>query len=145
MLYTNCDYWRWSAGALRRALGDGAIVGEELDICGTIERNANIVVEDGYIASIAVCTPCKTRGAPYDKIVDLNGKLLLPGLHDSHIHVCMLGEAKYFLDLSGCRAVEDLQRALRAHSDAHPSVSFLIGESVRAILEPSSKQGAASD
>ena len=128
VLYTNCDYWRWSPGALRRALGNGRIVGEELDIEGSIERKTDILVDDGYITSITASSSSSvSETGACDKVVDLQGKLLLPGLHDSHSHVGMLGEAKYFLDLSGCGAVEDLKQALRAHCDAHPSLGFIIG------------------
>ena len=36
------------------------------------------------------------------QVVDLKGKFVMPGLHDAHIHTYSVGEAMFFVDLSGC-------------------------------------------
>ena len=32
----------------------------------------------------------------YGRVLDLQNQLILPGLHDSHIHVGLIGESKYY-------------------------------------------------
>jgi imidazolonepropionase-like amidohydrolase len=47
-------------------------------------RRATVIVRDGKIVSVAASTPDIPRGAT---VIDLNGKWLLPGLIDAHVHV----------------------------------------------------------
>lgn len=59
--------------------------------------------------------------------VDLKGQLILPGLIDSHIHVAMVGESKYFLDLSTCFSIQELQVMVRQHVSRHPDLHWIQG------------------
>ena len=74
------------------------------------------VSADGYILAMGQGTEPPpddtTRGT---RIVNAKGRLVLPGLHDSHIHVCELGKLSTAVDLSGCTSIVELQAALRAH------------------------------
>ena len=47
-------------------------------------RHATVVVRDGKIVSVAASTPDIPRGAT---VFDLNGRWILPGLIDAHVHV----------------------------------------------------------
>ena len=49
----------------------------------------------------------------YLSVLDANDCLLLPGLHDAHIHVMMTGESSHFVDLKGCISIAALQQQLR--------------------------------
>jgi predicted amidohydrolase YtcJ len=53
----------------------------------------------------------------------LHGKLVLPGIHDSHIHVQGLGESVGYLDLFGCESLGDFKERLRSHLQASKSES----------------------
>jgi hypothetical protein len=61
------------------------------------------------------------------KIIDLNGKLVLPGLHDSHIHIYSLGECSSKLDLSGSNSITELKQMLKNYSTEHSDLSWIIG------------------
>lgn len=61
------------------------------------------------------------------EIYDGNGQLLIPGLHDVHIHVQKTGETLYYLDLRKCRSIKDVTDAVRAHSIKHPQLPWIIG------------------
>ncbi|KAG2523664.1 hypothetical protein BBO99_00003583 [Phytophthora kernoviae] len=58
---------------------------------------------------------------------DLQGALVLPGLHDSHIHVSMLGESAEWLDLAGCRSFDDFKEFLRKYDAAYPDKAWVVG------------------
>ena len=47
-------------------------------------RQATVIVRDGKIVSVATTSPKIPQGAT---VLDLNGKWLLPGLIDAHVHV----------------------------------------------------------
>jgi len=58
------------------------------------------------------------RGEPTVKDVeevDLEGRTVLPGLADSHLHIFSLGKATTSLNLEGCSSIEELQRRAREH------------------------------
>ena len=50
--------------------------------------------------------------------IDLEGKLLIPGLNDSHMHLTGIGSQLEKVELAGCRSVEDLVK--RFQSAARP-------------------------
>jgi len=39
---------------------------------------------------------------------------------DSHIHVSMVGESQYFVDLRHCDSIDSLRNTLKAHMQMHP-------------------------
>ena len=41
--------------------------------------------------------------------VNLGGKLVLPGLQDSHIHVYLIGEVAHYVDLRGTTSFDELR------------------------------------
>lgn len=55
----------------------------------------------------------------FDQIIDANGQFIIPGLQDSHIHINMLGESRYFLDLKQCKSIIQLQTMLKDHCDKY--------------------------
>ena len=67
--------------------------------------------------------------AGHDKVqvVDLKGKFVLPGLHDSHIHTYSVGEALYFVNLKGCESIDELKQRVKRHAEAHRELSWIIG------------------
>ncbi|MFI2415441.1 amidohydrolase [Streptomyces sp. NPDC018947] len=64
---------------------------------------------------------------PRTEVVDLRGKLLLPGFQDAHIHAvgggCELAEC----DLSGVVDVESCLERIRAFAEAHPEREWITG------------------
>lgn len=48
-------------------------------------------------------------------IVDGKENLLLPGLMDSHIHVEMIGECSFFVNLQDCSSIFELQETVRKY------------------------------
>ena len=52
--------------------------------------------------------------------IDGCGALVLPGLHDSHIHVMGMGESDRALNLRSATSITDLQIRLHQHSEANP-------------------------
>eukprot|EP00924_Labyrinthula_sp_SR-Ha-C_P006328 snap_masked-scaffold_31-processed-gene-3.53-mRNA-1 protein AED:0.46 eAED:0.46 QI:0/0/0/0.5/1/1/2/0/847 len=49
--------------------------------------------------------------------VNLQDKIVLPGLMDGHLHVAMLGESTFNVDLTSCRGTKDILHLLREYID----------------------------
>ncbi|MFB8033108.1 amidohydrolase [Streptomyces sp. NPDC056004] len=64
---------------------------------------------------------------PGTEVVDLRGKLLLPGFQDSHIHAVYGGLELAECDLSGTVGVDEYLRLLREFARSHPDSTWITG------------------
>ncbi|MGW5127129.1 amidohydrolase [Streptomyces sp. NPDC004069] len=64
---------------------------------------------------------------PRTEVVDLGGKLLLPGFQDSHVHAVYGGMELAECDLSGTVGVDEYLRRIREFADAHPDSAWITG------------------
>jgi len=73
-----------------------------------------VSVKDGKIQTVGTTDEIKKLTGPDTDVVDLKGKILMPGLYDSHIHVVGTGWA---LQIINCRtppimSIEDMKKAV---------------------------------
>ncbi|MEU0405824.1 amidohydrolase [Streptomyces sp. NPDC006197] len=64
---------------------------------------------------------------PGTEVVDLTGKLLLPGFQDAHIHAVSGGKELAECDLTGTVGVADYLARIREYADAHPEHAWITG------------------
>ncbi|MFG2122901.1 amidohydrolase [Streptomyces sp. NPDC048710] len=64
---------------------------------------------------------------PRTEVVDLAGRLLLPGFQDAHVHPVPAGLELTQCDLSGRTTAEDTVAAVRAYAEAHPEREWILG------------------
>ncbi|MFJ9680599.1 amidohydrolase [Streptomyces sp. NPDC101194] len=64
---------------------------------------------------------------PDTEVIDLRGKLLLPGFQDSHIHAVFGGMELAKCDLTGTVGVDDYLTRIRSYADAHPDHAWITG------------------
>ena len=61
------------------------------------------------------------------KIIDLQGRMLLPGFHDSHVHPLGGGASLGSLRLDGVYDREEVFHRIRTYADANPDLDWVIG------------------
>jgi predicted amidohydrolase YtcJ len=61
------------------------------------------------------------------RVVDLNGKTVIPGFIDTHIHVADFGRFLIWLDLRGTESIADLQRRLKERVEKTPAGKWIVG------------------
>jgi len=64
-----------------------------------------VVIDDGKILAVGSADLLKTYTAP--KMIDLNGRLLIPGFNDAHTHI--MSSPRSFVDVSGAKSIAELQ------------------------------------
>ncbi|MFJ3419684.1 amidohydrolase [Streptomyces sp. NPDC086082] len=64
---------------------------------------------------------------PGTQVVDLAGRLLLPGFQDAHVHPVPAGLELTQCDLTRAKTAEDTIAAVRAYADAHPEREWITG------------------
>ncbi len=73
-----------------------------------------ILVENGRIAKFGSSAEIKET-APDAEFVDLNGRILLPGFNDSHMHFLNYGFYKTIVDLEKCKSKAEAMEMIRAY------------------------------
>ncbi|MFJ3789363.1 amidohydrolase [Kitasatospora sp. NPDC090091] len=64
---------------------------------------------------------------PGTEVVDLTGKLLIPGFQDAHIHAVYGGTELATCDLTGTVGVDDYLDRVRAYAEANPGQAWITG------------------
>ncbi|MEV0211184.1 amidohydrolase [Streptomyces sp. NPDC050788] len=64
---------------------------------------------------------------PRTEVVELDGRLLLPGFQDAHVHPIPAGLELGQCDLTGTRTAEETVAVVRAYAEAHPEREWILG------------------
>jgi len=64
--------------------------------------------------NVAPIAPC----GGWKQIYDLRGRRVIPGLHDAHLHVQLIGKLINSFDCKNCDSILALQNKLKAYIDA---------------------------
>nr|WP_319540465.1 amidohydrolase [uncultured Methanospirillum sp.] len=61
------------------------------------------------------------------EVIDLNGRTLIPGFIDSHMHLSFGAFLPTWVNLNGCSSKEEVLSRLKLFGDAHPDSEWIIG------------------
>ncbi len=101
---------------------EGISVGRD----GTIDRFAGMVVdEEGRITELLDSGDRPTREIEYR--VDGEGRVVVPGFVDSHLHLMDLGLGTLVLDLSQTNSLDEALSRIAAYAAAYPDRPWIIG------------------
>lgn len=93
----------------------------------------DVTVRDGLIAGIA---PSGGRVAAGAERVDLEGRWLIPGLWDQHVHFTQWAQTARRLDVSRAASAADAAALVRTRTDADPGTDVLVGFGFHDALWP---------
>lgn len=82
-----------------------------------------LLVEDGVV--VALGDEAVETGRSSATTVDLPGALVMPGLHDAHIHTEWLSRDLSSVDLREARSLEEALELVRAHAETLPEGEWL--------------------
>src|SRR3954469_16664724 len=84
-----------------------------------------MIGDDGRVTQ--VMTNPTPRMSRFDRMINGEGRTVLPGLIDAHGHVIDLGFAALRIDVTGTRSIAELQQRLRDYAAAHPNDAWIVG------------------
>ncbi|MFE2415941.1 amidohydrolase [Streptomyces hokutonensis] len=90
-------------------------------------RTATAVAVTGDRITAVGHAEVRDLAGPGAQVVDLAGRLLLPGFQDAHVHPVPAGLELTQCDLTGTKTAADTLAAVRAYADAHPEREWITG------------------
>jgi predicted amidohydrolase YtcJ len=86
-----------------------------------------VAVRDGRIAAAGTDADVREACGPRTEIVDLAGRLLLPGFQDAHVHASAGGLNRLRVDLSESHTRADYDRIVAGYAAARPDAAWILG------------------
>lgn len=86
-----------------------------------------LVIRDGRIAWVGSEAELPAYAPKAAEAINLNGRLVLPGLIDAHFHLVAGARWRYGAQLDGARDLPELLARVRAFAEAHPDRPWVIG------------------
>ena len=100
--------------------------GVRIDEDGNIDRFTALLIDDGGRVK-AVYDRNDNRPRDVDYLLDGEGRVMLPGLVDAHLHVMQLGIAQLTLDLSDTNSLEEALDKIRRFAAENPARPWILG------------------
>lgn len=120
------------------------INGYTFNSAGELNRFEAIGIKDGRIVETGT-SALLFQNYPGYRLVDGEGKSLLPGLIDAHAHVMGLGVRGLDLNLAGIRSLEESIEAVRRFAAENPDREWITGRGWNQVLWGENEFPAASD
>jgi hypothetical protein len=98
-------------------------VDERSSIASALAIRGDRIVAVGDDAAVKPLIGAKTR------IVDLKGRTVIPGLHDSHMHTMNGGQNELAVSLAQARSIKDVQTAFAARAATTTKGAWILGGS----------------
>jgi predicted amidohydrolase YtcJ len=89
-------------------------------------RARGLAVRDGRVVALGDAAVRELVG-PDTEVVDLAGRLLVPGFQDAHVHPVQGGLEMATCDLSGARTADEYLTVIRTYAAANPDVEWITG------------------
>ncbi|HEU4526317.1 MAG TPA: amidohydrolase [Actinomycetota bacterium] len=86
-----------------------------------------VAVRDGRIVAVGTDDDIRDLVGSRTEIVDLRGRLLLPGFQDAHVHPPAAGVDMLECDLHDLSDLDGYRARIREYAEAHPDLEWILG------------------
>jgi len=86
-----------------------------------------VAVRGGRIVVVGAGREMGVLIGPRTEVVDLRGRMLLPGFQDAHAHPLLGGTERLQCDLSGGQSAAEYRELIAAYAAAHPEREWIVG------------------
>lgn len=87
----------------------------------------SVAVDDGRIAYVGDAAGARSFAGSATRIVDLGGRLVLPGIQDAHIHPIGAGVEASACNLNDLSGLDAYRSAIADYAASHPDVDWVLG------------------
>ena len=84
-------------------------------------------VRDGRIVAVGSDADIKPLIGPVTRVIDAQGRLVIPGFNDSHVHFLETGMQLSLVDLRTARSPEEFVARIKAFADKLPKGRWILG------------------
>jgi hypothetical protein len=120
------------AMALASPLGAGspeadlAFLGGQVFVAKGSPRPTAIAIRGDRVLAVGSDAEVKLRVSPRTRIVDLRGRLVVPGFNDAHVHFLSGGFGLLSVDLRSCRDEEEMARRVGEYARTLPKGAWIV-------------------
>ena len=86
-----------------------------------------MAIKDGYIVYVGPNDEINNFIADNTRVIDLQDKMVIPGMQDAHIHPIMSGIRAEILDLSQYETVAEYRSVIRDYVNTNADVEWVLG------------------
>lgn len=86
-----------------------------------------VAVRDGRVLAVGSEAELSAHIGPETRIIELEGRVVLPGLADGHMHLAGLGARDLLLDLRGARSAAEIAAKVEAAARAAAPGAWIVG------------------
>ncbi len=86
-----------------------------------------VAVADGRISMVGTDAEVRELVDPRTEVIDLKGKMLVPGFQDAHCHPPPAGVDMLQCDLHDANGVDEYLRIIRGYAERHPDREWIVG------------------
>jgi predicted amidohydrolase YtcJ len=97
-------------------------------------NKADLVLRGGVIAAVGTDAQIDGLTGPGTQVIELAGRMLLPGFIDAHVHASAAGLERLRCDLSGAHGLDDYLTIVRRYAEASPDAGWITGCGWAALL-----------
>lgn len=87
----------------------------------------SLFVAQGRIACVGTTSEAETLVTPTTQVLDLAGRLVLPGLWDTHLHFYYWSLARQSIDFTACRNLQEMLDSVRRYTENNASAGWVTG------------------
>jgi predicted amidohydrolase YtcJ len=88
-------------------------------------RAEALAVSGDKLLAVGTNEEVRALASPDTAVVDLHGRVVVPGFQDSHLH--FLGQSANEVDLHGTETLKEFQQRLSDFAKAHPKLPWITG------------------
>jgi predicted amidohydrolase YtcJ len=86
-----------------------------------------VAVKDGRIAAVGTNAELRSLAAARAEVVDLGGRMLIPGFQDAHVHPPAAGLEMMRCNLSDAFSIKEYERIIATYAEDHPELTWIDG------------------
>jgi hypothetical protein len=86
-----------------------------------------VAVRAGRIAAVGTDAGARALAGPRTEVIDLRGRMLLPGFQDAHVHASAAGLERAHCDLSEAHGRTDYLALIRGYAERNPGAEWITG------------------
>jgi len=99
------------------------------------KANAMVINNLGKIEAIGTENDLRDKFFSFSSTIDFQGKTIVPGLNDAHIHVWKIGHLRtYMLDVRGVKSIVEFKEKLKDFAEKNPKTNWIMARGINEMV-----------